>query len=467
MASTTIRARPNDVVLLFFLLAIICFISKVLPHLDHALVDTTATAGNYIPIIHTASVVSVLEKQKQKRRSNNNSGDDAEGHNPCLVPHPVHAESSKVVVNNTFLRQPTPSVCGKLQREWNTVHNNNYNNNEAIFLSPLARRIVTHQTNCSLPIATYHMDNSFGLGSHLNVWSQALCNAWEAGYRIQTYNPSWLWLDQTYCDPNQAKESPLLCYFPMAESQCSDDFNNNKNVTSFVNVSDPKQSRLRCSWLKEQPDFVPHFRAASMEFLFRQISPIIVQEAERQIGLLFGSKGIVPQDLITVHMRWGDKFWEMDLASEHEYVAAVSKLILQQRQQQPSAGGSNTNKKIDMGVVNATAANIYLATEDPRAVHAFRKAAPPAWNIFVDRTIAELNDFRPVKHNRASWTTRNTKGRAGLVALGSLLVALEANSFVLTTKSNWSRLINELRRNIVDRQCNNCTRMIDLRPGQW
>jgi hypothetical protein len=57
--------------------------------------------------------------------------------------------------------------------------------------------------------------------------------------------------------------------------------------------------------------------------------------------------------------------------------------------------------------------------------------------------------------------------RSGLIALGSLLVAMEANMFVLTTKSNWSTLMNHLRTQIVDPQCGNCTDMMDLRPGVW
>ena len=102
----------------------------------------------------------------------------------------------------------------------------------------------------------------------------------------------------------------------------------------------------------------------------------------------------------------------------------------------------------------------------------FRSAAPASWNIFVDRSVVELVNHRPRRKglNHASYTTFNPRGRAGLVALGSLLVAMEAKDFVLTTASGWSRLMDELRRNVVDPQCsggNNCTTMIDLRPGFW
>ena len=53
------------------------------------------------------------------------------------------------------------------------------------------------------------------------------------------------------------------------------------------------------------------------------------------------------------------------------------------------------------------------------------------------------------------------------MALGSLLVAMEANDFVLTTASNWSRLMDELRKNVLEPRMANGTIMVDLRPGQW
>ena len=134
----------------------------------------------------------------------------------------------------------------------------------------------------------------------------------------------------------------------------------------------------------------------------------------------------------------------MDLPSIHEYIDAVN-LITH----------------------NATTAHIYLATEDPKAYQEFLAAKPIGWKVYPDVTLLEINAFRPLKGNRASWATRNTKGRAGLLAMASLLVAMEANLFVLTTKSNWSTLMEHLRTNIVDPRCGNCTRSIDLRPGVY
>ena len=197
-------------------------------------------------------------------------------------------------------------------------------------------------------------------------------------------------------------------------------------------------------------------RAASTEYLFQRLSPLVIQEAQRQIGIIFPN-GIVPTNLVTVHIRWGDKFWEMDLPPIQEYIDAVNSIL----SVNPTHGNNTTT------AVNATTANIYLATEDPRAYKGFMEAIPNGWNVFSDITLLEINAFRPPKGNRASWAARNTKGRAGLVALASLLVAMEANMFVLTTKSNWSTIMNHLRTNVINPRCGNCTKMIDLRPGIW
>jgi hypothetical protein len=52
-------------------------------------------------------------------------------------------------------------------------------------------------------------------------------------------------------------------------------------------------------------------------------------------------------------------------------------------------------------------------------------------------------------------TASASRGAAGLHSLTTLLVALEADHYVLTTDSNWSRLIDELRRSVLDRDCYN------------
>jgi hypothetical protein len=58
---------------------------------------------------------------------------------------------------------------------------------------------------------------------------------------------------------------------------------------------------------------------------------------------------------------------------------------------------------------------------------------------------------------------QSSDGVIGRTSLVALLIAMEAKYYVLTSGSNWSRLIDELRKGVVDVDCGNCTVMIDLR----
>lgn len=108
-------------------------------------------------------------------------------------------------------------------------------------------------------------------------------------------------------------------------------------------------------------------------------------------------------------------------------------------------------------------ANVFLSTEDPEAVKHFREQIPVGWNLYIDQFLVDTMEHRIDDYNGNPRMAKEMNGRAGLLSLGSLLVAMEANDFVLTTKSNWSQLMDELRRAILDPRCGNCTSMIDLR----
>ena len=380
-------------------------------------------------------------------------------HTPTLINETLKPGSDP---SRHILEHQIATTCGHLRRNW--LHNPP--------LSDYAKNIEQHQSNCSIPLATHHFDNTFGLGSHMILWGQALCNGMETRLRMRSHEPKWLWLDQEHCDmQGQAIMSPMLCYFPSSEYRCPDFHhtytagvnitttttteNSFSNVAVSLNITDPRKQADWCKLAKDSDESKAMIRASSTEYLFQSVSPLVIREAKRQIGVIF-PRGIVPEDLVTVHIRWGDKFWEMDLPPIQEYVDAVNTIL--------------SNKGIRHGhntTANVTTANIYLATEDPRAYQEFMDAKPDGWNVYADITLLEINAFRPPKGNRASWAAKNTKGRAGLVALASLLVAMEANTFVLTTKSNWSTIMDHLRTNIVDPRCGNCTEMIDLRPGIW
>ena len=254
-----------------------------------------------------------------------------------------------------------------------------------------------------------------------------------------------------------------------------------------------------CNMTKEDR---PEWSRATIEYLFRHTSPELQQEAERQLNLVFaggggggGSGAVVdgdngevidntnresskknsnqlPKDLITVHIRWGDKvkkytegrkkpiFPEMRKVEIDEYIQAIQQILENRRRVQQEPATKFGDKK--------ETANIYLSTEDPAAVQAFRHALPPHWTLYVDQFLVETQNHRVDDYNGHNQLAQSgaMKGKAGLMALGSLLVAMEANDFVLTTSSNFSLLMEELRRSIVDPKCGGCTSIIDILPAK-
>jgi hypothetical protein len=426
--------------------AIICFLSHFsrigidgrVRTKDHRLVptDVVETAPNELSQPNVVLQPSPLVSNASSSASPFNSPQFDLG---CLKHETITVNASQVMGYAFKLLDLTMrDGCGPLRRDWR--------NNPP--LSPLAKMIMQHQSNCSLPVVAWDMNTDLGIGSHVAQWSQAFCYSWERHLRLRSYNPDWIWTDQIHCNMSDvAQRSPWLCYLPNMEFLCEHSSSGLGNLT----MVDPRFQQWEC-WHKSQLGFVAPFRAASIEYMFRSVSPLVIREAQRQIGVLFGPQG-APKDLITVHVRWGDKFMEMKLLQIREYINATSFLL------QKELGHRNDSSSV---------AHIYLATEDPAAAHAFRRAAPKSWNIYRDVAIDELGRFRPsTRGNSASKMSSNTLGRGGLLNMASMLVGLEANYFVLTTKSGFSRVINSIRTNIVDPRCGNCTRMIDLQSGMW
>jgi len=318
--------------------------------------------------------------------------------------------------------------------------------------SELARLIDDHQRNCNLPLANFRYRNRFGLGSDLHVYSLAICNALEAGsFRVRTAFP-WIWLDRS----TATSFSAMASYFPSAELQCPDDRDSVQKSEQLLFNMTRGRGRLKdeCPSLRATYG-VAAVRAATTEYLFTRISTNIQKEAERQLRAVFAHQHAnVPRNLITVHIRWGDKEDEMQLLPIIAYIDGVQQILLQRNN---DVAASNSDNEV----------NIFLATEDPRALEAFRASAPSTWNIYIDQYFIEMLPHRREQYNGSPLMSQDLNGRPGLVALGSLLVAMEANDFVLTTASNWSRLMNELRKNVLDPRCGNCTRMIDLKFGEW
>jgi len=314
--------------------------------------------------------------------------------------------------------------------------------------SNLAKSIHDHQHNCSIPVAAHTFrsaygpqgpgqSRNYGLGSELHVWGHHLLKARNIGVRMRTTpRLDWSWWDQEACN-GTASSSLLACYFPNAEtSNC-----HGESFNTSVQIFSPSLCGAQVS------ESVSEERIALTEYLFSSVSSLLVEEATRQLSAVFPN-GVVPVNLITIHVRWGDKKDEMELKSIETYIDATKKIV--------------EEKKFDT-------VNIFLCTEDPKAVNAFKAKMPKEWSVYLDQFYMHMLPYRSENstYNELGDTSMGLlKGKAGLWALGSLLVAMEANVFILTTKSNWSRLMNELRQGILDPRCNNCTTMVDLGYGE-
>ena len=371
-------------------------------------------------------------------------------------------------------------------------------------LSPLAKQFAAMQGDCSLTkVGLFHFDNFLsGLGSNLHVYSLGLCLALQMqNVRLRTHR-TWVYRDVEACGRITTQkgtatsasesldvESPMQCYFPQAEPICPGDITHHELTTStktfditamFSNVSEKKWTfiqRNSCPAILNGPlDEVSNIRAATTEYLFTRVSNLVQQEAERQLKILFGSNATaatvvkVPKNLITVHMRWGDKASEMTLVPTLEYIEAINDILRQRKSKNhggwtPFLAAKNKNNPNDDDSVH-----IYLCTEDPLAVKHFMLLKPKHWNVYLDQYyVASLPNRMKIGNvdNPHVIAAEKFNGRTGLIALGSLLVAMEANDFVLTTASNWSRLMNEIRKNIINPRCNDCTKMIDLSYGEF
>jgi hypothetical protein len=339
-------------------------------------------------------------------------------------------------------------------------------------LSPLAREISAMQSNCDLNmqgIATKM--NNCGMGCDLHFYSEALCLALELkNVRVRTIGP-WVWKDEKHCQEydeaiNDPWKSPMKCYFPESENLCPED----DAQVDELHLQDPQRTYNLTDANGRTPDNpcptvvanvggIPFLRSATAEFLFTRVSTIVQREAQRQLELVFGingTEGYVPNNLITVHVRWGDKRLETTLLPITTYIDAVHDILHMRANR--TAGSIN---------VEESDVNIFLSTEDPDAVKQFIATKPENWKVFVDHYFVEYLPHRPEDgsvYNHHIAAAKEQELGMGLLLLGSLLVGMEANDFVLTTTSNWSRLMNEIRKGVIDPRCGGCTSLIDLSP---
>ena len=122
----------------------------------------------------------------------------------------------------------------------------------------------------------------------------------------------WVWEDRAFCDAKDLSH-PLSCYF---DPPCR----RNDSLTKPWHV--PRNIHFPQCFHKEAP-----VNEAGAEILFSRLTPRVLALADAAAEKVFGPEG-APPNLITVHLRWGDKGKEMELLSVDKYIEAVESLAL-------------------------------------------------------------------------------------------------------------------------------------------
>ena len=207
--------------------------------------------------------------------------------------------------------------------------------------SPFAKEYERVQNDCSIDrLAIAHQRDFAGLGSDVHVYSAVMCKTMEkTNARLRTVG-TWLWNSVEHCplyddNNNTISTSPMLCYFPQSETVCPND--NLAGTTKQFKVTNDngRVKLLSCPRVTERYGGTSAIRAATTEYLFTRLADFVVHEAERQLHLHFGNNPRtnyqVPKNLITVHVRWGDKRYEVDLLPIEKYTDAVRQIVNDRR----------------------------------------------------------------------------------------------------------------------------------------
>ena len=214
----------------------------------------------------------------------------------------IYKDYSQKLKVKQFLKREYRYYESEKHRKWTTRLGHPYE-----LKSNLAKEISNWYTNCKLPSKTYNITHA-GFGSDLHVFSQAVCQIYEEfGARTVPFTATkWLWAYREACGEN----GDIHCYFKLPT--CSND----KNKKKLIPIQSDPVSLKRCSYDRKN---ATEYRKAFSEFLFSfGLTDVVKHEVGYQIEKVFGGK--IPVNLITVHIRWGNKKTEMKLVPIEDYI---------------------------------------------------------------------------------------------------------------------------------------------------
>ena len=270
--------------------------------------------------------------------------------------------------------------------------------------SKLAKQFMLTQQARGTPVA-WSMNN-YGMGSDIHTWGAALCRASMDGKPLVTTG-SWIW---------DTCGTGLDCYFGPQH-----------RLHGLRRVI--QDSSGCCSPICRDLPGEEYFTAA-VEYLFRLVSPGLRMEATAAAQAL-GLDAI--QHQVTVHIRWGDKWSEARPVPIVKYVDAVHAMALRHGMSVPV---------------------VFVLSEDRTALDMFKASAPKSWTVLEYTAARSTSPRHRFGEHIAGWSpmqdARSSHGRMGFTSLVVLLLAMESNHYVLTHSSNWSNLIDRVRRGRIE-----------------
>jgi len=309
---------------------------------------------------------------------------------------------------------------------------------------------------------------SQGFGSVLHFWAAALADAAKLqavlvsvderalncsnitsppgrpSCSVENVSTRWLWDNPSLCGHfKDRRPAPLECFFGESINPCP---------RALLPGAKGVKANLGCNVFRgcgsddeHNVEIItgPGFWAP-MQYLFSSLSQPLLDLFQEAVYHIFGKEG-VPSDIVSVHIRWGDKFIENALVPIEAYVKAVADM--------------RTRHHLPL-----ERTTVFITTEDQAAIRAFQRVTAekyPSWNIYThspaiaqdsrEELLGSRGDERDnVYHKLTSGVTSPIAAAARKQSLGArpslvaLLIALEARFCVLTPSSNWSRIIDEL-----------------------
>ncbi|KAG5189461.1 hypothetical protein JKP88DRAFT_146856, partial [Tribonema minus] len=295
-----------------------------------------------------------------------------------------------------------------------------------VFTEEVQNDIWQHQNPSSCEGQQYLQllpHNDGGLGSLLHVATVALACAMQQN-AILVYHADYgaRFSHGSFCAPDS---SNLDCFF-MPVSNCSA-YVADSNLTQLPiplvrkrRLEVPEKWRQRWAETRQTADLLYWWRAQAVSYVARLNPPTSRELITRRLAhAAAGTAPLpLPDDTVSMHVRHGDKAFEMVLRSWQEHRTRADELAMAR---------------------HFEGRTLFLSTEDPEVVTEARADGTSASKCLPNPGIpAPLCTDSP-RHRVLAFDDLI------LFSLENLLLALEATHFVGSRGSNWNRLIDELR----------------------